>query len=155
MANVTETSTWESGIYQLETTDPVEGGALGISNLQPKQLGNRTKWLYDKLPKNTGYFTGLDVGWSSGYLSVGGDITSAFATASNSDSFVTVTMLNAMVGTNYLVRCNIESKGTLDLDDDISREVVKIISNTQFQIGIKELNPSVQNLRFHFEVIQL
>ena len=48
MANVTETSTWEAGIYQLETTDPVEGGELGISNLQARLLGNRTKWLFDK-----------------------------------------------------------------------------------------------------------
>jgi len=47
MANVTETSTWETGIYQLETNDPVEGGAGGISNRQATELGNRTKWLYD------------------------------------------------------------------------------------------------------------
>ena len=49
MANLTETSTWESGIYQLETTDPVQGGAGGIDNLQPNQLANRTKKIYDVL----------------------------------------------------------------------------------------------------------
>lgn len=49
MANLTETSTWETGIYQLETTDPVEGGPLGVSNTQAKLLGNRTKWLKDNL----------------------------------------------------------------------------------------------------------
>ena len=45
MANVKETATWENGIYQLETTDPVLGGENGIDNLQARQLGNRTQWL--------------------------------------------------------------------------------------------------------------
>lgn len=48
MASLTELSQWESGIYQLETTDPVEAGAGGISNEQARLLGNRTKWLYDR-----------------------------------------------------------------------------------------------------------
>ena len=47
MANLTESSTYEAGIYQLETSDPVIGGAEGISNLQAKQLANRTKFLKD------------------------------------------------------------------------------------------------------------
>ena len=45
MANLTEQQTWATGIYQLETTDPVEGGAEGKSNEQAKQLANRTAWL--------------------------------------------------------------------------------------------------------------
>ena len=45
MANLTEKQVWETGIYQLETTDPVEGGANGKSNQQGKQLANRTSWL--------------------------------------------------------------------------------------------------------------
>lgn len=45
MANVTETSQWESGVYQIETTDPVLGGANGIANVQAKQLANRTTYL--------------------------------------------------------------------------------------------------------------
>lgn len=52
MANLPETSTWEAGIYQIEETDVVRGGPVaggGISNTQPQQLGNRTKYLYDQL----------------------------------------------------------------------------------------------------------
>jgi hypothetical protein len=49
MAHLDETDTWEEGIYQLEDTDPVQGGAEGIDNLQAKQLGNRTRWLYERL----------------------------------------------------------------------------------------------------------
>lgn len=47
MANLTESSIWETGIYQLETDDPVLGGPEGIDNLQAKQLANRTKYLND------------------------------------------------------------------------------------------------------------
>jgi microcystin-dependent protein len=47
MANLTETAQWETGIYRIETTDPVLGGEDGISNLQAKLLGNRTLYLKD------------------------------------------------------------------------------------------------------------
>lgn len=45
MAYLPEENTYEAGIYQLELTDKVMGGANGISNLQGKQLANRTKYL--------------------------------------------------------------------------------------------------------------
>lgn len=53
MAFLTETSTYEAGIYQLETSDVVEGGAAGVSNTPLKHLANRTKWLNEnKLTKS-------------------------------------------------------------------------------------------------------
>lgn len=45
MANVPENPTWEAGIYQFETTDPVQGGPDGIDNLPNRQLANRTAYL--------------------------------------------------------------------------------------------------------------
>lgn len=45
MANLTETETFDAGIYQLETTDQVLGGVAGIANTQAKALANRTKYL--------------------------------------------------------------------------------------------------------------
>jgi hypothetical protein len=45
MANLAETATWETGIYQIEETDPVQGGPNGVDNLPHKQLANRTQWL--------------------------------------------------------------------------------------------------------------
>lgn len=45
MANLTETAQWETGIYRIETTDPVLGGENGVSNAPIKQLANRTKYL--------------------------------------------------------------------------------------------------------------
>lgn len=48
MADLAEVSVFTAGIYQLEITDPVEGGDMGISNAQAKALANRTKWLKDQ-----------------------------------------------------------------------------------------------------------
>lgn len=47
MANLPESSTFDAGVYQLETTDPVIGGPSGISNTPLKNLANRTKYLKD------------------------------------------------------------------------------------------------------------
>jgi hypothetical protein len=49
MANLSETPSWETGVYQLETTDPVLGGASGVSNTATRQLANRTSFLYGLL----------------------------------------------------------------------------------------------------------
>lgn len=46
MANLTEEATWTS-VHELATTDLVQGGPGGASNLQPQQLTNRTKFLKD------------------------------------------------------------------------------------------------------------
>jgi hypothetical protein len=45
MANLTEDKIYEPGIRQLETTDPLLGGAGGVLNTAVKQLANRTNWL--------------------------------------------------------------------------------------------------------------
>ena len=51
MANLKETATWEAGIYQFETSDPVMGGENGIDNKPTRQLANRTSWLKTELAK--------------------------------------------------------------------------------------------------------
>jgi microcystin-dependent protein len=58
MANLTETATYEAGIYRIETTDLVLGGEDGISNIAAKQLANRTAYLkqvQDSLVDGTGF----------------------------------------------------------------------------------------------------
>lgn len=45
MANQPETPTYDAGVYQLETTDPVQGGIGGKSNEPLINLANRTAWL--------------------------------------------------------------------------------------------------------------
>lgn len=48
MAYLEEVAKWEEGIYQIEETDPVQGGPNGIDNLPNKQLANRTLWLKEQ-----------------------------------------------------------------------------------------------------------
>ena len=49
MATITESSTFDATVYQLETTDQVLGGAGGTSNLQAQSLANRTRYLFNAL----------------------------------------------------------------------------------------------------------
>lgn len=49
MSNLPETSQWDTGIYQIATTDPVLGGVDGIANKAARQLANRTLWLKEQL----------------------------------------------------------------------------------------------------------
>jgi len=45
MANIAETPVYTANVYELSTTDPVEGGPGGISNAQAQALANRTAYL--------------------------------------------------------------------------------------------------------------
>lgn len=54
MANLTETTTWEPAIYQLEEEDLVQGGPDGIDNVQGKQLANRTQYLKAEIEATQG-----------------------------------------------------------------------------------------------------
>ena len=49
MANLTETAVYDAGVYQIETTDPVSGGATGIANKPLINLANRTAFLNGKV----------------------------------------------------------------------------------------------------------
>lgn len=53
MTAIIETSTFDSEVTQLETTDLVLGGVGGPSNRALVQLANRTKWLYDRIASLT------------------------------------------------------------------------------------------------------
>lgn len=132
MANLTETSTWESGIYQLETTDPVEGGSGGISNEQGRLLGNRTKWLKDNslvfLRKAT--FVIGDVG---------------------TDDFRTISFPS--IGTaNYMVLGSIVSNGSGVSDSEVTF-AIKAKTATSFQIYLGEQGTPVQNVSFDYVII--
>lgn len=51
MANVTEIARWDAGVYQIEKSDKVLGGADGKVNLQAQQLANRTAYLKQETEK--------------------------------------------------------------------------------------------------------
>lgn len=48
MANLTETKTFDSAVFQIETTTPVLGGPGAVANTQAQALANRTQWLRDR-----------------------------------------------------------------------------------------------------------
>jgi len=107
--------------------------------------------------KNVGWFSGLDVGGSVGSLPVSGNIISAVASVPTAnDSFITVTVQNAMSNSNYIVKTYIQGESSsLNSDNDISIAVFKPISTTQFQLAFREIASSLQNLKIHIEVVQL
>ena len=78
MANLQETPTWEAGIYQLETSDPVMGGENGIDNRAPRQLANRTLWLKNELARQIGAVNSSKLGKTENAVSA-----SKLATARN------------------------------------------------------------------------
>ena len=49
MANQPETSSWSTGVYQWEVTDPAQGGIGGVMNTPILQLASRTRWLKDQV----------------------------------------------------------------------------------------------------------
>jgi len=106
--------------------------------------------------KNRGWFSGLDVGGSTGSLPVSGDIASAIAEESGNNSKVTVTMANAMDSMNYKIRMDIEGESaSIYSEGAICGHVFKKISTTVFQFGIREFTGEGQNLKIHIEAVQL
>ncbi len=70
MANLTESDSWEAGIYQLEEDDPVLGGPTGIDNLAPRQLASRS--LYQRLRNVTPWVATLAYPASLAFVSHAG-----------------------------------------------------------------------------------
>lgn len=53
MANLPETSTFTTAITQIDDGEAATGGAGGVANRALIQLGNRTRWLFDRLQQAT------------------------------------------------------------------------------------------------------
>lgn len=71
MANLTETATYEAGIYRFETTDPVQGGPGGIDNLPTNQLANRTAWLKAQVEAILADIAAIESGYATAAALVG------------------------------------------------------------------------------------
>ncbi len=68
MANLKEEAVFDEGIYQIEKSDPVVGGADGISNRQAKALANRTQFLKEKTEELAGDLEALEDAVSVGSI---------------------------------------------------------------------------------------
>lgn len=60
MANLPESSTFDVGVYELQTTDLVLGGAAGPANAAAQNLTNRTRWLFDNVETLLSDITTID-----------------------------------------------------------------------------------------------
>lgn len=108
--------------------------------------------------RNKGWVGSINVGFSSGALPINGDFTLAVASSVSGtypETFITVTMANAMDNIDYLVKMYVESESSLGNDNDLLCPVFKKISTTQFQIGIAEVNSIINSVKIHIEVVQL
>ncbi len=88
MANITETESFDAGVYKIATTDPVVGGDGGISNSQAVALANRTKWLKARVDEVIAAIAAL-AGLSSPAFT--GDPTAPTAAAGDDDTSIATT----------------------------------------------------------------
>lgn len=101
MANVTETTRWETGVYQIEKSDKVLGGAEGKVNVQAQQLANRTAYLKQQVEtkaNKTDLTNGLNGKANSSHAHAWGEITgkpSTFTPASHTHTMANITDLAA------------------------------------------------------------
>ena len=111
--------------------------------------------------KNKGYFTLGDIYPANGVAGTQfpafGDCLTAvlLPDIDGGNTYIEVTLKNAMASPNYKVDFQIESLGSISADDDAMNPVFKIVSETKFKVGIVELSPSLQSVRIHFETREL
>ncbi|MNZ02353.1 Phage Tail Collar Domain protein [compost metagenome] len=114
MANLQEVVSWETGIYQLETGDPVLGGPGGISNKQAQALANRTAYLkkhVDDLEGGTRAAGKADKLSTARNIALAGDVTgqAAFDGSGN----ITVTYKNSGVVAGTYRSVTVDAKGNI------------------------------------------
>lgn len=143
-------------------TERVNGASSSVSlatairnGLYPKEHFAIVAALGASNVKNVGWFSGFNVGGSSGSLPISGNVTSAIASVGDSGK-VLVTIQNAMSNTNYFVRIHVQSESSnIYTDVDVCVPMFKILSTTQFEVGFRELTTDNQSLKVHLEVVQL
>lgn len=135
MANLRETSIWEAGIYQLETSDPVMGGENGIDNRAPRQLANRTLWLKNELARQIGLVNqnAADLSNQKADKSVqftagngligGGDFSTSRSLALGTPSKITATTTNTAVSNTHsheIDKASTTTAGIVQLADTLT-----------------------------------
>lgn len=97
----------------------------------------------------------VDTGSVGTNYPVTGDIQQAQLTTRTAEgNVVTITLNPAMASLDYTVKQDVESLGSIELDNDIFPPVFKKISVSQFQVYFEETSGGAQNIRIHIDVIQ-
>jgi len=107
MANLPESATYDAGVYQLELTDPVQGGSTGVSNAPLKNLANRTAWLKAQVEAlaleidaiESGYATAVSLASHTGNTSNPHSVTKAQVGLGSVENYGLATQAEAQAGT--------------------------------------------------------
>ncbi|MFQ2070667.1 hypothetical protein ACK35S_16585 [Aeromonas veronii] len=116
MANLQEVVSWEAGIYQLETGDPVLGGPGGISNKQAQALANRTAYLKKHVDDIEGGNTAAgkaDKLSTARLIALAGDVTGQAAFDGSGNITITATYKNSGVVAGTYRSVTVDAKGNI------------------------------------------
>lgn len=116
MANLQEVVSWEAGIYQLETGDPVLGGPGGVSNKQGQALANRTAYLKKHVDDLEGGNTAAgkaDKLSTARNIALAGDVTGQAAFDGSGNITITATYKNSGVVAGTYRSVTVDGKGNI------------------------------------------
>ncbi|MFM4793250.1 gp53-like domain-containing protein [Aeromonas hydrophila] len=116
MANLQEVVSWEAGIYQLETGDPVLGGPGGVSNKQGQALANRTAYLKKHVDDIEGGNTAAgkaDKLSTARNIALDGDVTGQAAFDGSGNITITATYKNSGVVAGTYRSVTVDAKGNI------------------------------------------
>lgn len=114
MATLPESPEYASGIYQIETSDPVVGGPGGVSNKQGEQLACRTAWLKVQVD---GLVTGSIVAGKAARLSavrtlsITGAGTGSAEFDGSANAAIALTLANSGVSAGTYLKVTVNAKG--------------------------------------------
>ncbi len=116
MANLQEVVSWDAGVYQLETSDPVLGGPGGTSNKQAQALANRTAYLKKHMDDLEGGTTAAGKAnklTTARTIAVAGDVTGQASFDGSSNISITATYKNSGVVAGTYRSVTVDAKGNV------------------------------------------
>lgn len=116
MANLQEVVSWDAGVYQLETSDPVLGGPGGTSNKQAQALANRTAYLkkhVDDLEGGTTAAGKANKLTTARNIALAGDVTGQTSFDGSGNISITATYKNSGVVAGTYRSVTVDAKGNV------------------------------------------
>ncbi|MFQ2530248.1 tail fiber protein [Aeromonas caviae] len=116
MANLQEVVSWDTGVYQLETSDPVLGGPGGTSNKQAQALANRTAYLKKHMDDLEGGTTAAGKAnklTTARTIAVAGDVTGQASFDGSGNISITATYKNSGVVAGTYRSVTVDAKGNV------------------------------------------
>ncbi|MDH1506297.1 phage tail protein [Aeromonas caviae] len=116
MANLQEVVSWDLGVYQLETSDPVLGGPGGTSNKQAQALANRTTYLKQHVDDIEAGVTAAGKAnklTTARNVAIAGDVTGQASFDGSANITINVTYKNSGVVAGTYRSVTVDAKGNI------------------------------------------